>query len=248
MDLKSIITDNFEQCSRPSKHLLDDNIREDRNSYMEIPLDKDTIEIPVFALGDLVHYRSSFLARNDYQTMVAPLYNAGYPCSYKSLDANLRESLNSDYNIRHLTKVVSNNQAYYVSRGLILNSSFRVLMMQSWNLKQFTPEHSTYTGNHYTFTRSLLRVSPLVFTDKTNAVYKYIINKIIPIAATVNVFKPSTYAGGSIWTGSDNYLNRTKVEIDDSPFKIVDTELPSISTTNEELLKVALDHIDDIVP
>ena len=37
-----------------------------------------------------------------------------------------------------------------------------------------------------------------------------------------------------------------KIDIDDIPFTILDTDIPSVSTTNKQLLQLAIDHIDEI--
>jgi hypothetical protein len=38
-----------------------------------------------------------------------------------------------------------------------------------------------------------------------------------------------------------------KIEIDECPFVIRGTDVPSISVTNEDLLQLAADHIDEII-
>ena len=75
---------------------------------------------------------------------------------------------------------------------------------------------------------------------------KYIINKIIPVGALVSVTHPFIFKYQLIETDL-SHLYSVKVEIDDIPFRIVDTEAPSISTTNKELLDIALDHIDEFI-
>ena len=51
-----------------------------------------------------------------------------------------------------------------------------------------------------------------------------------------------------IFKSDSIYTNQqVKVEIDKCPFRFMKTEVPSISTTNEELLITALDNIDEVL-
>jgi hypothetical protein len=62
------------------------------------------------------------------------------------------------------------------------------------------------------------------------------------------VYTPSTY-GCDSFIEQQSYLsfNHVKVEIDECPFVIKDTDVPSISVTNEGLLQLVADHIDEIL-
>jgi hypothetical protein len=67
-------------------------------------------------------------------------------------------------------------------------------------------------------------------------------------ALDTRVYTPSTY-GCRDFIEQSGYLsfNHVKIEIDECPFVIRGTEVPSISVTNEGLLQLAAEHIDEIL-
>jgi hypothetical protein len=61
------------------------------------------------------------------------------------------------------------------------------------------------------------------------------------------VYTPSTYGFGNFIESSCFSFEHVKIEIDECPFVIRSTDVPSISVTNEDLLQLAADHIDEIL-
>ena len=66
-------------------------------------------------------------------------------------------------------------------------------------------------------------------------------------ALGTRVYTPSTYGWRN--TIEPGYLSfeHVKIEIDECPFVIRSTDVPSISVTNEGLLQLAADYIDEVL-
>ena len=243
--IDEILRDNFAYNFSSYNFRINSNTHLTRNTYMEIPLTGDTVEIPVFALGILIGVGTEIHRIDQYQVIAANMYDGEYHLHYKSLDANIRNALTGSFRQRHLVKVTSNSNTYYLTRGLILDSDFNVLVMQSW-LMQRVPPKSSDGAARFKFAKPVLRVAPTVYEDRNDAMSKYIINKIIPAGALARVAVPSTSNYELIETDTQSVLS-VQVVIDTIPFRMVDTETPSISTTNRELLDIALNHLDELI-
>lgn len=244
-NIKEIIVRNYESDFIDLFNFRTDNrAYQDRNAYMEIPLAGDMMEIPVFALSVLLN-AEGVQSIEQPQIIAANMQNMGYTFNYKSLDVNIRNALESSFSQKHLIKIPLGNNHYYLTKGLILDDRFNILMVQSW-LMQRIPYKDTDDASRLKFAKPVLRVAPKVYENRNDAMSKYIINKIIPVGALISVTHPFTSKYQLIETDL-GHLYYVKVEIDDIPFRIVDTETPSISTTNKELLDIALDHIDEFL-
>lgn len=217
-------------------------------AYLSIPIQGDVIEIPTFAMyafaiKDLKENQESIDA------IVVGLNSTAYS-DYKSIDAKIRDSLSSDYNCRHLTKIVVNdpqNPCYYCAKGAIFNKDLIPQIMMTWQMKRIKDANSTNETWKYLAVRPILRINPSVIINKDNAVERYIVNKIVPMAVSIyGVEGPFIHVNPSIIKDTYNRLT-IKVEIDKFPFKFNKVDKPSISTTNEKLLKVALDNVDEMI-
>jgi hypothetical protein len=104
----------------------------------------------------------------------------------------------------------------------------------------------------YKLIRPVLRIDPEVYMSKADPMEKFIANKMIGLCIENLKRKPSNYClndnhnASCIVTCEQSYLP-VKVEIDSCPFSLLTADTPSISTTNQELIKVAIDHLDEIV-
>ncbi len=242
--IDEILRDNFAYNFSTYNFRINSNTHLTRNTYMEIPLTGDMVEIPVFALGILIGVGTEIHSTDQYQIIAANMYDGECHFTYKSLDANIRNALTGSFRQRHLIRVTSNSNTYYLTRGLILDCDFNVLVMQSWLMQKVPPKSSDDVAK-LKFIKPVLRVVPKVYEDRNDAMSKYIINKIIPAGALARVAVPSTSNYELIETDTQSVL-QVQVVIDDIPFRMVDTEAPSISTTNRELLDIALDHLDEL--
>lgn len=203
----------------------------DKNAYMEIPIDKDSFEMPTFAFSSM---RYAFVQQSECKAIVANLCDFGYRVSYKSLDANIRAVLDSSFPQKNLLKIVAGDKPYYITQGIILDEDFNILLLMTWEVHR-----NANADSPYHLTRPVMRVNPMVYRDKNNSMYRYIINKIVTSAVQI----PRVYDNMFEY---NNYYT-IKIIVDTIPFNITYTEAPSISTTNKELLDIAVAYSEELL-
>lgn len=235
------LSQTLERCYEDSLRLLrslNSNIPPIENTiYMTVPLTSDYIEVPVFLMNALPYYPK-------YDAIVTPLFARGLYSPYKSVPNNIRNALGCNYSQYHLQRVSleGDQDIYYGTYGAIFNKDFVPIMMLTWEIEKVPSQTTLYK---YKVAKPVLRVTPEVFR-KSNAVEKYIVNRIIPEVLSLSVDYP--YVNNSFFYNHtyDEVAPRIKVIIDDCPYKLRHTEAPSFSTTNRELLKLALDNLDEL--
>lgn len=220
----------------------------DRSSYMVIPITNDSIEIPTMVMYSLTAIENKIKKNESPDAIVVNLKNTGGYTTYKSLEAGVKDMFSSLYknsNLRKLTTVGDPEKTYYGTYGAIFDENFKPIVMLSWEVKKVYRDDELRPYK-YKFIRPILRVAPEVFLNKNNAVERYIINKIIPTVLSLNYISSPGFYGDRIYE-SNNGDGKVKVVVEECPFVIKEADVPSISTTNEKLLDVALNYIDEIV-
>lgn len=211
-------------------------------SFMTVPIKEEAFEVPVAVLPILNDKRGKLKTVDEIAMCLAPSQRV---LAYKSLDASVRNALSTP--VRDVPTVKLTNVPdvgpYYCSMGAIYNTELYPVMMCSW-LVHIDKEAESPLNTYVDLIRPIVRVDPQVFIDKNNAVNRYIVNKIIPSALSVSFTSwhtlPYRVVGGS--------LNHSiKVEIEKCPFKIKKPIVPTINTTNVNLINSVLDNIDDII-
>lgn len=218
-----------------------------KTANMIIPVNKEVFEIPTFILSQLSY---CLFKIEDVEAFVLTLGSKGRQTSYKSLDAGVREALSSQYNIyglRQITPACAPYKIYYGTNGAIFDENLQPVMMLSWQIEKISPEKGG-ERMQYKFLRPLLRVDPAVFIRKGNALERYVAGKMISTALSVPLLS-HPYIGVNRYCAGyhDDRRFLPKVEIDKSPFLFRQPDIPSISTTNESLLNVVLDNIEEVL-
>lgn len=249
-DLKTAISYCFED-SDPSNYSLNRGISfTSKSSYMLIPVTGDNIEIPTMAMYSLYKVADKITNKKPIDTIVINLENTGGFTTYKSVDACFRDAFRVSYQnarLRKLITVGNPEKTYYGTYGAIFDENFKPVVMLSWELKKIYRDDEQDSFK-YKFIRPILRVAPEVFINKSNTVERFIINKLIPTTLSLTHIYPPINPGNRIFdSGSIGYDRKAKILIEDCPFVIKETDVPSISTTNEELLGTALNYIDEII-
>lgn len=237
-DLQYILSDCFQYGYRDNYASLTCNPNvEESISYMDIPISNEDFEIPVFALGKLNQVYTDSL-------LVVELKYARAITTYKALDTGVRDILHKDFKNCRLIKIPTKPQEpiYYGTYGAIFDKDFKPVVMLMWEVNKVKDEEGE---TKYKFIRPILRVHPSVFIHRGNSIERYIINKLIP-AALGNTYIYSPYASRAFIDTSVNRFS-LHVEINDFTFNIRKPGIPTISTTNEDLLKVALDNLNELV-
>lgn len=247
-DLKTAISYCFE-CVAADTYSISRSISfTDKSSYMLIPVTGDNIEIPTMTMFSLPTLENKILQKEPIDALAVNLNNNGGYSTFKSVSASIRDAFTVLYKNAHLRKLVTvgdPEKTYYGTYGAIFDENFKPIVMLSWELKKIYKDDELRPYK-YKFIRPILRVAPEVFVNKNNAVERYIINKIIPTVLSLNYISSPGFYGNRIYE-SNNSDSKVKVVVEECPFVIKEADVPSISTTNEKLLDIALNYIDEIV-
>lgn len=211
--------------------------------YMEIPIDSDVFELPLLAFED---FKKMHQNEKIGDVIVASLYSYGQTSDYKSLDSIMKDTLSTHFD-RHLYKVQMPNSpnVYYTTFGAVFDENFTPLMTLSWIMERRVNKEGVVK---YHYKKPLLRLNPYPCLNKEDTLQKFICGKWMTTALGATVYTPFTYdCRNFIEPHGYPGFNHVKVEIDECPFIIRGTEAPSISVTNEDLLQLAADHIDEIL-
>jgi hypothetical protein len=209
---------------------------------MEIPIGSDVFELPLFAFKD---FKNMHQNKKIGDVIVASLYSCGQTSSYKSLDSIMKDVL-STYFGRHLCKVQIPNSpnVYYATFGAVFDENFIPLMMLSWIMEREVNEGGVIK---YRYKKPLLRLNPYPCLNKEDALQKFICGRWMTTALGTRVYTASTYDWRNLIEPNFFGFEHVKIEIDECPFVIRSTDVPSISVTNEGLLQLAADHIDEVL-
>ncbi len=216
-------------------------------TFMEIPLVGDRIMVPVFALPALTHTdrpdQSNPLERD---ALVVRMQVGCLRNPYKSLDGKLRNFLSDPYAEYAFNKLEVDHSTYYVAGGAILDKDFHPLMMLMWEFRREATEDEEHKVKFH-FMRPVMQMVPEMLY-KRNSMERYIANKIMPTVAVLSyISNPYTGIDWDCFMRGDSTYRGVRVIVDKFGFKVTPVSLPSISTTNEELLKVALDNLEETV-
>lgn len=214
--------------------------------YMEVPLDKDVFELPLFAFSA---FKEMHKANIEGDVLTAQLFSCGVSSSYKSLDAIMKDCLSTNFS-RHLIQIQLSGTAsiYYATFGAVFSEDFEPLMMLSWIMERKTDDEGKVV---YHYKRPLLRLKPEICVSKEDSIQRFLSGKMMVAGLNSIIHTPYFYdchafleQGNPYSSGSIHHL---KVEIDQSPFIIRDSDTPSVSVTNEDLLQLVADHIDEVI-
>lgn len=222
-----------------------DTSHQDKTLYMDVPVFGDSFEVPVFIVSAFSTYKDIL---NDFTptSFAVSLEHIGYTSIYKSLPVKIREVLQIGYSEFRLIKIpVDSNNCYYGTLGAIFDKDLLPVMMLSWQIKKIP---SNVVGKPFllSFVQPVLRVSPKVLIDKSDALERYIVNKIIPAALQCRCQRPLV-PYNSIFEPNNYQLYSPKVEVCNFPFEIKGIEAPSVSTTNRKLLDIAANNISEVL-
>ena len=235
--LDSIIYNIF-KLNRGS-NLCPGNNRTTSIKYMEIPVDSDVFEVPLFAFRTFCYMLDKGI---NASTIVASLYSCGAESSYKSIEAIMRNVLYTTFGC-HLSKIqidgISN--IYYATMGAVFDKDLNPLMVMSWQMERQNEERLTYN-----FKRPILHITPMSFVRKEDPVQRFLDGKMLTTALDMDITTPNSICASGVQFRINRSFFKIKVEIDDCPFNIKGVDVPSISVTNENLLQLAAEHIDEI--
>ena len=216
--------------------------------YMEIPIEEDIFELPVFALSD---FNELTRDNKDLSTeaITAMLFSLNKEPRYKSLDRYMRDIILEQFTHSRLVKCEvkqgTETILYYGTHGAVFDKYFKPMMMCLWQMKRKWINEET---RKYHFIKPILRIDPECYIRQWDPMQRWIAKKAASAALSETIYRPyrRDLTDAFEETPYDSQAELT-VEIGKSPFKIRTADIPSISTTNESLLQLAIDHIDEVV-
>ena len=210
--LRNIYRGRYGYHSRDNLFLIGDN----PVARMEIPVNKDGI----FECPTLVLQKVGGIPK-DTDVIVAPFLYGGYTPGYSTFDTNIKYMLSSTWE-HHLVPFSIYDKNYYIVNGGIFDNDLKAKVICSWEVILHDNPSEVYSLIKI---KPVLRISPECF-EKKDTMEKFIAGRLFSQATTA-----------VIPLGGDNY--RIKIIIDDIPFKVKKPDVPSVSTTNEELFELA---------
>ena len=235
-------SDRYSQIRRQYYNRNTSNTPITVRKYMEIPISSDVFELPLFAFED---FKKMHQNKKISDVIVASLYSCGQTSDYKSLDSIMKDTLSTHFD-EHLCKVqiANSHNTYYATFGAIFDKDFTPLMMLSWIMERMVNEDGIIK---YQYKNPLLRLNPYPCLSKEDALQKFICGRWMTYTLGTSVSAPHLPGCTGFMEQSDCLrFNHVKVEIDECPFVIRSIEVPSISVTNEDLLRLAADYIDEM--
>lgn len=207
-------------------------------SFMIIPVNKDKIEIPAFAMEEFADYVEK---KQSADVFIARLECQNYKTTYTTVDSIVREIICEDPGKKLVKMCIPGyDSLYYGTKGAIFDKDLRPLMMMSW---VFNKEKDAEGDDVFFFDRPIVRINPDCYVSQSNSLERYISKKIITQSLNASVWVPTV-------TGLKNkritYM-APKVEIDTCPFKIVQADRPSVLTTTKQILQTVTDYIDELI-
>lgn len=202
----------------------------------------DECEVPFFLLPHFVNFCINKLYDDGFQNIAVPLIVNKQLPSFKTLDPNIKDCFSKRFYVHGLCRLTNSPNITYAAPAVIFDSDFNVLCTLSLKFKY--KKTGDYGNKIFTIEKCLFRVSPKVYLDKKDKVCRYICNQLIPS------FMDSNH--GYYYNNSNdvievfNSLDKVAILIEDIPFNIVKASVPSISTTNEEIMKTVADNIEEI--
>jgi hypothetical protein len=216
--------------------------------YLEIPINEDVFEMPVFALEAFVNLTED---NRDLSTnaVTAMLYTLNKEPRYKSLDRYMRDIILEQFVNSRLVKCEvkqgTENILYYATHGTVFDRCFNPMMMCSWLIEKIGLNDTT---RKYRFIKPILRINPDCYISQADPIQRWIAKKAAVVGLSVPLARPFNFdLTGAFETSAVSEATDLTVEICKCPFKIKIADAPSISTTNEILLQIAIDHIEEVV-
>jgi hypothetical protein len=217
--------------------------------YLEIPIQQDIFEVPLFALNTFMELVTSGRA-SDVEAIVTCLITQNRISYYKTLDRSMKDLLNESYENSRLVRMEvgsgENKVLYYVTHGAVFDNEFNPIMIATWQIRRhlMDAEDSKWVYK-YEFIKPVVHINPDTFLTKDDQMRRFICNKLANTCLEEKMNYPDADSFHFVEKGRRESIS-VKIDIDDIPFTILDTDIPSVSTTNKQLLQLAIDYIDEI--
>ena len=229
--------------------------------YLEIPINKDVFEVPIFAMLTFIDLVKNNLD-NTTQAIAAQLYSRERDLRYVSVDRYMRDVLVDDFQRNRLLKCYAKskegNVKYYGTHGAVFNEEFIPVAMCSWLIERVVVEESDkdelgmnniYRREKYRFVHPIFRIDPHIYVSQQDTMEKFLAKKFVALLLSEGVLTPhrDNLPQKILLTGSYSDNMSPSIYIENNPFSVTTISEPTIDTTNEELREAALEHIDEVI-
>lgn len=222
----------------------DDKLKEEY-TYMEIPINKSEFEIPLFALDS---FNSIYSKENNttIEAIVAFLKTVHKTPGYKTLNRNMMDVLLESLDQTLIKVSVDYNgseRPYFVTKGAVFDSHFKPLLLCSWNISRGKACNGYATC---LVEYPIIRISPDCYLHQNDNMQKFICKRFINASLSTCLNLQNCTINTSLNARDRTAFKTPKVEIGEFPFTIKIVSTPSISTTNETLMNILKEHLDEI--
>lgn len=221
--------------------------------YLNIPINKDSFEVPVFALrsfmAEAYKYHMEEIAAS---TIAVKLRNNKYVSSYKSAEAILRNVLHSSFRHDGINpiKLEGMDYTYYGTQGALFDKDLNPIMLCIWRISKYIENERA----KFVFEKPIVRIDPNTFIAKNDPINRLIsgkfVNRAVNLRVPVDITCASEYIQTFETTGRYYYINPRNryisLVVEDIPFELKLTSKPSILTNNDDLIKVVLNNYQEV--
>lgn len=213
--------------------------RNNKTVYLEVPINSSAFELPCFVR---ICTDINVLLNNDTEVLAVSLNTINRIPRYTTLSAYMKDVLMDNFNTNRLVMLKTKNTddteaVYYATFGAIFDDSFKPLLMCSWLVERGRDESGNLCVKYI---KPIVRVDPSCYVRKNNPIEKFIAGKFIQTVLTQSIPHP-------VYRFDYKFIKNAEVEIAECPFNLKQSETPSISTTNEELIQIAKEYLNDVI-
>lgn len=217
--------------------------------YLIVPCAGDKKEIPVFILEQYLEHLVGKTIDDEPDYISVALECQDYRSSYSTFNYIIRDTL-SDCYVKHKLVPLQGKDGdtvhnYWGTKVTLFSDDLKPLMMCTWLLEKRQVENSRGGVFKNYMVKPLIRISPDFFLAKQDNVSRFILKNMIPKLLQRGIDVPSLYGTNCVRSLTPPLYTPTVI-IEDIPFQLKRVSRPSISTTNESLLQLALDNLDDL--
>lgn len=248
--MERVFSDPSEAYYRQSQIAAEDR---KRAHFMIVPTSGDKVEIPVFIVDQYDEMLKQKAWDNISDCISVPLKYNGYKSNYESFDRIIRSSLSDSFAARGLVKLQgkdgSDIHTYFATSAALFSSNLKPLMMCTWQMEKrdTVPSQRIYSTQKVKsfFVKPILRIDPEFFLAKPDNVGRFVNKKMVSMVLPKVVYTPRSYSYdyiGALY----NHAYIPTLMVEKIPFEIRTVPAPSVSTTRETLLNLALENLEDM--
>ena len=214
------------------------------SSQVTIPVSEDAFEIPAFVLCNSPVVRN--IKKGFVDAVVANVSYYGFLSHYKSLNASFCYNITNSLSDPGLVKlpVKDGETDCYITHGAVFDHNLQPLLMLTWVLQKTAPSERNLSYKcSLQGLYPIVRVAPQVIVDHSHSVHKYIANRVLSSILSLN----SICLLSEDISDNYGYCFSPKALIEPIPFTVRRPSVPSVNTSNDDLIHSALDHFDDFI-